>query len=161
MKKHILALAVALSSAFCAAAADEYAYSLSVNQKDGTKVEFRFDEEPVATIEGDDLKITLYDDMRSVLFPIAQLENLTIAKSNLTGVDAIAEQGKVSFGLSRQSLDVEGLSAGVNIDVFASDGRHVAHAVSDDNGAVRIDLSSLGSGIFVVKAAKQSFKFIR
>lgn len=161
MKKHILALAVAISSAFCASAADEYAYSLSVNQKDGSKVEFKFDEEPVATIDGDDLKITLYDDMSSVLFPIADLENLTIAKSNLTGVEAISAQGEVSFGLTRQTLDVDGLAAGVNVDIYTSDGKHAARAICDANGSARIDVSKLGSGIYLVKAGKKSFKFIR
>lgn len=161
MKKHILTLAVAISSVFCASAADRYAYSLSVNQKDGTKVEFKFEEEPVATIEGTDLKITLYDDMRSVLFPITEVENLTINRSNPTGVNSIADENKVCFGLKREALDVEGLVAGVDVDIYASDGRHVAHAVCDADGAVSIDITSLGSGIFVVKAAKQSFKFIR
>lgn len=162
MKKHILALAVAISSAFCASAADEYAYSISVNQKDGTKTEFKFEEEPVATIEGDDLKISLYNttDLQSVLFPIAELENLTIIWGNTTGVKDMAES-KVSFGITRTALEAEGLAAGTAVDIYSTDAKHVAHAVSDANGAARIDISSLGSGVFMVKAGNKSFKFIR
>lgn len=163
MKKHILALAVAISSMFCASAADDYAYSLCVNQKDGEKVEFKFEDQPIATIENDNLKITLYetDDLESVLFPIDALENITFTRSNLTGVNAIDSKGKVSFGLTREALDVNGLASGVNVDIFASDGRHVAHAACGADGSARLDLSPLGKGVYTVKAGKQTFKFIR
>lgn len=165
MKKFIFAAVAVLASVFGVSAENVvYAYKLIVNQKDGTSVEFKFEEEPVATLEGDDVKITLYaaDDIdNGVLFPIAQLQNFTFEKDALSGVSEVASKADVSFGLTRTALQVAGLEAGQAVDIFSADGRQVARGICDANGNATIALEALPAGVYAVKAGKSTFKFIR
>jgi len=79
MKKTIIAIAAVLASAITASAVD-YKHKLIVNKADCTKVEYKFEDTPVATVEGDDLKIELASTRESVLYPIADLASLTFEK---------------------------------------------------------------------------------
>lgn len=159
MKKTIIALALAVATAFGASAAN-YEYSLLVNKTDGTSVAYLFQDSPVATIEGENLKITSTTD-EGVLHPIEDLSNLTILRKETSGVATLVDKGAAAFGVTRQTFDAAGLAAGAEISIFSADGMLCAKGSADSEGRAAIDISSLGKGVYMVRAGKNSFKFIR
>lgn len=162
MKKYIIAIAAALATAFGASAAD-YAYTLVLNRADGTKSNFLFSDIPIATIEGDDLNILENITGISVIVPIADIVNFTFEKELIPdGVENVSlEAARVSFALTRESLDVKGLSESTEVLIFDAKGALCVKGSSDSNGAITLDISSLDKGVFLVKAGNNSFKFIR
>lgn len=149
-----------MATAFGASAVD-YIHTLIVNKTDGTKVEYKFENVPVATIEGDDLKIELLTTSESVLYPIADIVNFTFEKE-LSGVDNISsDEARVSFGITRESLEASGLASGAELSVYNAAGMLCVKAVCGDNGSVSVDISTLDKGVYVVNAGNNTFKFIR
>lgn len=160
MKKTIIALAAALASVLGVQAAD-YSNSLLVNKTDGSTVEYRFADVPVATIEGEDLKIEVLATRESVLYPINDIKNLTF-KKEVSGVEDIVAGGNhVMFGLAGDMLEAAGLEAGTEIVIFDAAGVLRASAKADADGCASIKVSDLGKGVFLVKGGKHMFKFIR
>lgn len=161
MKKTIIAIAAVLASAITASAVD-YKHKLIVNKTDGIKVEYKFEDTPVATIEGDDLKIELVSTKESVLYPIADLANLTFEKKEYDSVESVGDDAsRVSFGISRETLEVSGLAAGTSVSVHDLSGMLRATGVCDASGSATLDIGSLGSGVYIVEAGNNTFKFIR
>ena len=160
MKKTIIALAAVWATAFGASAVD-YTHTLIINKTDGTKVEYKFADVPVATLEGDDLKIELLTTSENVLYPIADIVNFTFEKE-LSGVDNISsDEGRGSFGITREALDVSGLASDTEISIYNAAGMLCVKAVCGDNGTVSVDISTLDKGVYVVNAGNNIFKFIR
>lgn len=160
MKKTILALTAALATAFGASAAD-YTHSFIINKVDGSTVEYQFQDEPVITISEDNFLVRLVsspDD--GVLYPMADVVNITFDKQ--VGVQAIeGDTNHVTFGISRETLDVAGLAPGADIYIYNTAGSLCIKAVCNADGAASVNISSLGSGVFVVNAGGNAFKFIR
>lgn len=161
MKKIIIAITAVLAAAMAVSAAD-YKHKLIVNKADGTQVEYRFEDTPIATVEGDDLKIELASTRESVLYPISDLANLTFEKKEYDSVEGVGDDaGRVSFGISRETLEVNGLAAGVTVSVYDLTGMLRVSGVCDATGAVSLGIGSLGSGVYLVEAGNNTFKFIR
>lgn len=164
MKNYIISLVAFMAAALSAPAASlGYDYSLIINKLDGTQVEYKFEVMPVATIDGDDLCISTDADPTKVRYPIAELNNLTFRSEVNAGVNDLSADTapRVSFIVNRQSLEAEGLPAGAMLTVYAANGTLAAQCRANASGAVSINISHLGHGIYIVKAADHSFKFIR
>lgn len=159
MKRYIIAITAALATAISASAVD-YAHKLLVNKTDGTKVEYKFEDAPVASIEGDDLKISFQYSDETVLHPIADIANLTFDKTEV-GIEGIFTQGSVTFGLTRDLLEAAGLPAGTTVRIYDMAGMLHAEATCDADGVASVSIASLGQGVYLVKAGNNSFKFIR
>lgn len=160
MKKTIIALAAVLATAFGASAL-EYEHSVMVNRLDGTSVEYKFADTPVAYIDGENLKMTVTTTGESVLYPFTEVKNLTFKaeKSGITNVGA--EAAGPSFGLTDDTLEAGGLGAGVKVCVYDVAGALRVQGECGPDGTVSLDISMLGKGVYVVNAGKHSFKFIR
>lgn len=146
-------MVMAATSAF----AGEFLYSVIVNKTDGTKVEYQFADKPVATLEGDNMKMTCGGE--SVLYPFASIENLTFDKRS--GVDGVTVDGNVAFGLTREALEASGLQEGTLVNIYDVSGALRASGAAGVDGSVSVSLDGLGSGVYVVKAGNNSFKFVR
>lgn len=160
MKKTIIALFAVLATAITASATD-YTYSLLVNKTDGSKVEYKFAEEPVITIEGENMKVTLATDEQGVLYPFADVANLTFDKQQ-SGIKAVeAAEGRVTFGLSRDLLEVSGLSDRAEVSIYTVSGVLMAKTACTPDGYASLEISSLPAGVYLVSAGQHKFKFIR
>lgn len=160
MKKYIIAAATLLATILGTATAAEYSHSVLVNLKDGSNVAYKFEDIPVATIDGDNLKITLGMTEQTVLYPFANIVNLTFEKK-LSGVTDVKSENQVSFGLTSESLEVWGLTASTQVSIFDATGALRATGTADEAGYVAIETSNLDKGVYLVKAGAHSFKFIR
>lgn len=144
----------AATSAFAA----EYVYSVIVNKTDGSKVEYKFSENPVATIEGDNMKMTY--EGGAVLYPFAEIVNLTFEKEE-SGVSNVADSVGISFAVTKERLEASGLESGTTVSVYDASGQLVAGGTAGADGTVTISIASLGSGVHVVSAGRETFKFVR
>lgn len=161
MKKTIIAFAAVLATAFGASAV-EYAHSLVINKTDGTKVKYQFKDTPVATFEGDCLKMRVIDSEESVLFPFAEVVNITIEKTGGSGVEGIeGVSGEIVFGLSHDLLEVSGLEPSSEVTVYDMSGVLLIRRAADAGGYAGVDISALGKGAYIVSAGNNSFKFVR
>ena len=161
MKRIILAIGAALTVALGSLAATDYSHKLVVNKSDGTNVKYEFKHIPVASIEGEDLKISLMETHEAYLIPMAELVNITIDRE-VSGVGEIAsdKQG-VTFGLTRESVEVSGLTDASEITVCDLNGAIVAKGKVGADGCGSVAIGHLGQGVYIVTAGKNSFKFIR
>lgn len=162
MKKYILAIAAVLATAVSAFAID-YSYTLVLNRTDGNKNNFQFETTPVATINGEELTIVENLTQLTVVVPISEIVNFTFEKEEIgQGIENIkVDNGGVTFRLSQDTLEVAGLSEGVDIQIFDINGQLRAKAVSDVDGTATIAMTGWDKGVYVVYAGTNKFKFIR
>ena len=160
MKKYIIAAATLLATMLGTATAAEYSHSVLINLKEGGSVAYKFEDVPVATIDGDNLKITLAMTDESVIYPFANVVNLTFEKKE-SGIANVKDNASVTFGITSESLEVWGLTASTQVSIFDATGALRATGAADEAGYVTIETSNLDKGVYLVKAGAHSFKFIR
>lgn len=155
-----MAVAVLLAST-CSALAADYTHSLIVHLTDGSEVEYLFEDMPVAFVEGTDVRIQVQASGMEVTYPMDDMVNMTI-KREMVGVEnIIAAEGRVKFGVNRESLDASGLMAGQHVVIYDATGALRAEGTCDADGVVSIAIGDFGPGVYIVNAGKNSFKFIR
>lgn len=157
--KKILTFVAALAVTICASATD-YAYSVLVNQTNGNKVEYKFEDMPVATFSEDNMVMNVGE--QHVSYPIADIVNLTFDRTEKpeSGVEGVASPDMTVL-LSKENLDIRGLNPGVKVAVYDISGRMLVSANADADGSFSTSLSALGKGVFVITAGNNSFKIIR
>lgn len=156
MKKIFLALA-AVAMSF-AAQAVEYDYSVFVNQKNGENVEYKFEDEPVASFDGENLVMNVIE--QHISYPMADIVNLTIGKTEKESGVADVKADMTVF-VSRDAVTIAGLEEGETVAVYDMAGMAVVGGKTDAAGNFSASLSELPKGVYIVKAGKNSFKFIR
>lgn len=159
MKKTIIALAAAIAAAFSASAYEQY--FVQVNKTDGTEVRYWFLDVPVAQIEGDDLKFTMAMTHETVLYPFAEVNNLTFGKVDLAVEGIGTDHTGVSFAITAETLEMTGAAAGCEVAVYDAAGALRARGTADAAGALSLPVGQLDKGVYLVKAGNNSFKFIR
>lgn len=147
MKKSIIAAAFALIAASGMAAELEYSHSVVVNLKEGNSVSYKFEDIPVATIEGDNLKIEVSATHQSVLYPFADVVNLTFDKKPASGVSEVESQGKVYFGITADALEAGGLEPGTTVNIYDTAGALRMSGTADGTGTALIATSGLDKGV--------------
>lgn len=160
MKKMIIALAAALATAFGASATD-YAYTLVLNKTDGQHVKYLFENTPVATIEGDEVTILETATKQQVTYPIADILNFTFEYVDNGVEGVISNPGDVAFGLTADTLEAYGLPSGTEVAIFDMAGNLRVTGVSAVDGSASLGIAGLEKGVYIVKAGKHTFKFIR
>lgn len=129
---------------------------LIVSRTDGSQASFALADDPV--VKNTASELTVESTASSITVPFTDLVNYTFSE---TGIDAVKEitteethsyrDGKVTF---------TGLTPGSQILVFSMDGREVLRSNADADGFASVDLSVLGSGVYIVRTGSSSFKFI-
>lgn len=164
MKKILISAMLCIAGVACALAQHSNVgrHILVVTTTSGEPVEFAFQTDPVATIEGSDLVITDINDDR-VLYPIADLVNLTFKKdpkyNQVEGLQADASGVRVSLG--REAVAISGLELGAPVALYSLDGAKVASAIAGPDGSLSIAIQGLAKGVYTVAIPNHSFKFIK
>lgn len=158
MKNKFLAFAIAaicLLTALTASAAN----FVTVSGNDGKKVSFALATKPTVTFTEESLVITAGD--QTVEYPRTDYRIFTFTDDNqTTAIDKVNgyDGSNVVFSFA-DGLHGEGLKAGSRVMVFSLNGQMVGSANASANGSVDIPLQ--GNGVYVVKSAEKSFKFIK
>lgn len=161
MKKTILAIFAALATVFGAAAAD-YAYTLVVNKTDGSKVNFLFENTPLATFDNDNINITEVVSGLVFTYPLTDVVDMTFDKEIIPdGVENLGLGGSdVAFGLNKETLDVYGAPEGSVVYVYDLKGYLRAQASVTADGKASVRIADFEPGAYIVKVGNNTFKFI-
>lgn len=152
-------MAAVIAAVFGANALEQY--YVQVNKTDGTQVRYWFIDIPVAQLEGDDLKFTMAQTRETVLHPLAEVSNLTFGKED-SGVEGVGAEGQgVSFAVTAETLVMTGAAAGCEVALHDMAGTLCARGAADAAGTLSLSIGHLDKGVYLVKAGKNSFKFIR
>ncbi len=157
MKKVLCTFMLMLMASF--AKADDGNVSLVVWTKDGTQAIYELQQRPLVTFEGTDLVIT--GDGIEAKYPTANLVRFTYMNVPADGIlDKDADNEQVRYTDSQ--LIITQLKAGSVVSVYTADGRLVDSRTKPDGGTLRLPLSSLGTGVYIVKInGSQTFKIAR
>lgn len=161
MKKNILAIIAVLATVFGALAAD-YNYTLVVNKTDGSKVNFLFENIPVATFTEENLKILENISGQEFSYPLSEVVDMTFDKELIPdGVKNLNLNGSnVAFGLNKETLDVYGPEQGTIVYIFDLKGTLRAQGAVNADRKASLKIADLEAGAYLVKAGNHTFKFI-
>ncbi len=161
--KKIIILLCAIITAAAAQAATLYDYSLVITKKSGEAVTYMFRNQPVATFEGTDMAITeTAVNGAKVLYPMTDIEKMTFSKAERSGVETVVSgENTAAFAIDATSITASGLKPEAGLTIFSLDGKKMADAKADADGAATIDISGLAPGAYIVATAGNSFKFIK
>lgn len=149
-------LAIAAILAMVSFQADAGVKYLVVNFNDGVQAMFPLADNPVIRNSADEF--TVETDAETISVLISELRNYEFSET--TSVNDITE-AEATYSVTPYSIAFEGLSAGIQVDVYDLDGRKQASSVSEADGSTRIDISALCSGVYVVTYLYHSFKFVK
>lgn len=175
MKKILMMVAVAIMAAISMRAQTTSEQGvLTVNLKDGSRVEFTLPVElPVVTFGKSQMTVTytqlssesnVENEERNLYFERDQVETLVVGVKEVDKVSEIkGEEPNIKFDLTNQSIvRVSGLSANDRLMVVALDGKQVKPAVSRNGSEAMVDLSGLPRGCYILSVNKRfSFKLLK
>lgn len=149
-----LAILVMLFIPYMVMAAED-AY-LVLTQKDGQVYKFSLASNPIITFEGTQLVITCGSQRLET-----SLEQVLNWSHNYetSGVDQLEmepQSPKFSFG----EAIFEGLKSGTQVCVYSIDGKMLKRVVVGNDGNIRLHLSKLGKGAFIIRTPNKSFKVV-
>ena len=175
MKKILLMVAVAIMAALSIKAQmTEEQGILTVNLKDGSKVQFALPvEQPVVTFGKSLMTVTYTEPSNNPDVEVAekrldferdQVESLVVGVEEVVAVsDVKAEEPGIRFDLTRQGVvHVSGLSDSDRLTVVSLDGKQVKPAVSLNGSEATVDLTGQPRGCYIVSVNKRfSFKLLK
>ena len=159
MTKTVLNRLVALACVLMLglAATAQNARFLIVTQNDDSQAGFALEEQPVVTCTNGVLKVT--SPTQTLEVELANVKNYAFAETfQPTAIEQIKNDTKpvIQAGMAQ----FENLKPGTVINIYTVDGRNAGRAVANDIGSVSVDLTSLGSGIFILATPNASYKIL-
>ncbi len=127
-----------------------------VYQTDGYVTGFAFSDKPVLSYSGENLVVTT--NSITVQYPLAMVSKIVVEGKwqTVTGIEETTIDTHFSF--SDEGANVRGEKPGTPFYVFDMKGSKISQGTIDAEGKANIRLSSLPSGIYIVKTQSTSFK---
>ncbi|MDE7420185.1 MAG: T9SS type A sorting domain-containing protein [Muribaculaceae bacterium] len=117
-----------------------------ITTKSGVVAEFPIAETPVITYQNNLLEVKGGD--REISVQADEVSSFDFVPSETSGVDEINVEGS----------KLSGLQPGTPVDVYTIEGQHVASFKADDNQTVKLEISDLAPGYYIVRTPNNSFK---
>lgn len=128
---------------------------LVITAKDGTESRYRLRSQPRVTVEKPYLVVK--GDGIDVSFELAQMMRMHYEEDPTpTGIDTVNEQ-KATTDKEQETILLNNLPAGTMVSIYTLDGKQVYSRAADGN-TLSLPLSSLKSGVYVVKANGLTYK---
>lgn len=160
--KKIIAAACALFATLAAQATIPYTNTtLVVTMKSGETAEFKFENEPMATFEGEEVTFvnTALDTQVVYTYKMSEIQDLTFRSEGVGVADVGANRPQ--FAVDSRYVYADKLPAGTLLTVVGIDGKIMAQAQADTQGSVTLDIAGLPNGAYIVATPGFSFKFIK
>ena len=140
--------------------ADDKQNTLIVLTKDNVAHQFVLADKPTVTFEGTQLKVTCEKVSASASFNLADVIRFTYDGKSATGID---EMGVDPAEISMQdgTLVISQMKANSTVNVYSTDGKLVRQLKAQRAGTYRLSLSSLRSGVYLVKADNITYKITK
>lgn len=131
---------------------------LVVWTRDGAKTVFELRQDPSVIFEEDGLVVR--SNGMEAKFSISDLLRWTYQQRTVSGItDATAD--KTHPFMEGDQLIVSQLKEGTTVRVYAADGREVLQKTMKRDGACRIPLTKLRTGVYVVQVNSLTYKILR
>lgn len=163
IKKVLLLIAIAMSNIGIVQSA-EVDNVLLLKFKDGQSVEFRLLDYPNITFDSDYTYIKSKTMTSAVSYAYSEIEKIVFSKSSESSVPSIEEdKNKLVFEyLDANTVLISGVEdANKYVRIYSTEGKAVQTDVQRDDNQVRISLSGLNSGVYIIKVDKYSFKIYK
>lgn len=131
--------------------------TLVIWQKDGSKVYYSLDEQPKTTFTTEDLVITT--STKTINYPLSQIQRYTYEGGSL-GINDIKTQG-VAISHHGEDIIMIGLPIGKSISIYSIDGKQLLSRLSDGSNRQTLSLSTLPTGVYIIKAETINYKFTK
>ena len=151
--KFLFVLLVALMATSAKAESVQY---LVFELIDGTQTVVALADQPVITVEGTELKVTVAGEEKLS----ASLESIKEYSFSATTVGIQSLQVEPTSRFEMGHIYIANAQEGDVIRVFTIDGKQVAQQRIANDGTADIDLTVLGKGLFIVKSKSSSIKVI-
>ena len=126
--------------------------------RDGAKTVFELRQDPSVIFEDDGLVVR--SNGMEAKFAISDLLRWTYQQRTVSGIsDATAD--KTHPFMEGDHLVVSQLKEGTTVRVYAADGREVLQKTMTRDGACRIPLNRLRTGVYVVQVNSLTYKILR
>ena len=130
-----------------------------VELANGQKVEYRLADNPKFVFDGQ--TITLTADGVKVEYTPSELAKVTTGEvENATGIEELRSQ-QVDIKVEAGFVRLNGFGAGEAVRVYSVGGNLVATHYVESDGSLVIPISSLPSGISIIKTNQQTIKITR
>ena len=129
---------------------------------DGQQVTFLLEHNP-KVVNGEGL-ITVVDGDYTIEYPLDNVHKYMMGTDDAhTGIEGIKAEPKVNGDIAQKAGNImlTGFDAGAPVKVTALNGTIVFASSTDANGALILNMSQYPSGVYIVKAQNQTFKFIK
>lgn len=128
---------------------------LIVTQQDESQVSFALAEKPVITLTDGIFKAETTTQTLEVA--IADVLNYTFSdQAPYTDIDEVKTDTKPVIDAGHAHF--ENLKPGTVVNIFTVDGRRAGSATATANGTVDIDLSGMGTGVYILTTPSASYK---
>lgn len=159
MRRAISAVCLWFATVATAIAADYVVVNdLVVWTRDGAKTVFELMEEPRVVFEEGGL--VLRANGTEARFALTDLVRWTYQQRTISGISEVDADRTHPF-MDGQQLVVSQLKEGTTLRIYAADGRQVMEKVMTRDGACRIPLNRLQTGVYVVQVNTLTYKILK
>lgn len=132
--------------------------TVEVWTKSGERIAYSLSEHPVITYSGMDLVLTTTH--LTVNYPLAELHKFTFG-TEATAIEPIPILFDGQIRISGEMLILSGFSPSKQVLIYSIEGQKVLDTTISSDGSITIDIKSLTTGIYVVKAGGITHKIIK
>ncbi|MBO4315415.1 MAG: hypothetical protein J5867_05575 [Prevotella sp.] len=129
--------------------------------KEGQQIAYKLKQRPKAFFTDESVKLTT-DSIVADYYPLVNMHKITFEDTLPTPIDdgiSIINNGKIQVG--EEEIILIGFPDGTFVSLNAVDGRHSKKYKTNSRGNLRLGLSGLPSGVFIVKANKSTIKIMK
>lgn len=161
MIKRLLLLLYVITLAFVPYAANGK-NTLIVLTKDNVTHQFVLaQDKPSVTFEGTSLKVTCENVSATATFALSDIVRFTYKDSNPSGIDEVNAGEDTGLDYVGGTLVISQVKAGDSVGIYTTDGRQVQKLDVKRSGTYRLSLSSLPTGVYVVKTGTLTYKITK
>ena len=160
MKTRLITLSLLFTLSITTLWAQGNVATLVVLTKDNVKHQIVLGDKPQVTFEGTSLKVTCEKASSSAIFNLADVIRFTYEGLDTSSIDELTEE---PMGVSYQkgTLIISQLKKGATVGVYSLDGKLVRQLKALHAGNYRLSLSSLPTGVYLVKADNVTYKIAK
>ena len=137
--------------------AEDFLHALKVERNDGTVDTYLFVDKPEVTFSGRNMHVTTPGV--STTYRLKEVKQWLF--SEYSGIESV-EADEVRFvGVAPGVIDIISLSPVGDVHVYDIQGRSVEAKVTTEDTTVRVDLTSLAPGIYILNTPNNSIKITR
>lgn len=139
---------------------DKPVQKLIVHMRDGQRLEFLLDDEPVTRFEPG--KLVLQTSKQSpVMYLIENVQRYT-HEGIAEGLESpVVAPGNILVRQNNEAVAIDGLPDNANVAVYTPDGRLLISCKAVGGQTTLLSLKDLPQGNYIIHAGSASFKFVR